>query len=295
MNKLLYFIFAILLASSCNRPISKFVIENSENASAPAKISFKNESKKAEKFYWNFGDGDTSSIANPTHKYYMSGNYTVELIAEKGKKKSKSKKKIHVKAPEICLVLIETPYGEMEVELYDETPKHRDNFIKLAEKGFYDNLLFHRVIDGFMIQGGDPNSRNASKDKRLGSGGPGYQIDAEFNPDLVHVKGALSAARMGDNVNPEKKSSGSQFFIVQGSKLSEAQLKQIEQRKGIHYTQDQIKQYKEMGGTPFLDGDYTVFGKVTRGLDIIDKIVKVKKDRADRPMKNIWMKIKVIK
>ncbi len=295
MKRIIYFVFAVVLASSCNRPIAKFVVENSDNANAPAKIKFKNESKKAEEFYWDFGDGDTSSVDNPEHKYLMSGNYTVELVAKKGKKISKTKKKVHIQAPVVCLVLIETPYGDMEVELYDETPKHRDNFIKLAEKGFYDGLLFHRVIDGFMIQGGDPNSKNAPKDKRLGSGGPGYQIDAEFNPDLIHLKGALSAARMGDNVNPEKKSSGSQFFIVQGSKLTDAQLKQIEQRKGIHYTEKQKKEYKQIGGTPFLDGDYTVFGRVISGLDVIDKIAKVKKNRADRPVEDIWMKIKVIK
>jgi len=295
MRKLIFFVFAIVFATSCNRPIAKFVVQNAEKANAPAKIKFKNKSKKAESFYWDFGDGDTSTLADPTHKYLMSGNYTVELTAKKGKKTAKIKKKVHIQAPVVCLVLIETPYGEMEVELYDETPKHRDNFIKLAEKGFYDNLLFHRVIDGFMIQGGDPESKNAPKNKRLGSGGPGYQVDAEFNPDLVHVKGALSAARMGDNVNPEKKSSGSQFFIVQGSKLTDAQLKKIEQRKGIHYTEKQKEQYKELGGTPFLDGDYTVFGRVINGLDVIDKIAKVKKNRADRPVENIWMKIKVIK
>jgi len=137
MRKLLYLVFAIVLVSSCNRPIAKFMIENSKNASAPAKIKFKNESKKADKFYWDFGDGNTSTVSNPTHKYLMSGNYTVELVAAKGKKKAKTKKKVHIQAPVVCLVLIETPYGEMEVELYDETPKHRDNFIKLRPKSFF--------------------------------------------------------------------------------------------------------------------------------------------------------------
>jgi len=179
--------------------------------------------------------------------------------------------------------------------LYDNTPKHRDNFTKLADEGFYDGLLFHRVINGFMIQGGDPGSKNATKNKRLGSGGPGYQIDAEFNPENIHIKGALAAARMGDAVNPEKKSSGSQFYIVQGNKLTEAQLKQIENRKGIHYTEEQKKLYMETGGTPFLDMDYTVFGRVIEGLDVIDKIAKAKTGQGNRPVKDIWMKIKVIK
>jgi len=296
LKYILYFVVGLFFLSSCNRPIANFIVENStDDIKAPAKITFTNQSKKADIYLWDFGDGDTSSQINPTHKFLMSGNYTVELIAKKGNKVAKTKRQVHVKAPEICLVLIETPYGEMEVELYDQTPKHRDNFIKLAEKGFYENLLFHRVINGFMIQGGDPNSKGAKKGKRLGSGGPGYQIDAEFNPELVHVKGALAAARRGGPTNPEKKSSGSQFYIVHGSKLTDQQLNQIEQKKGIHYTPEQRKEYIEIGGTPFLDMDYTVYGRVIKGLDVVDKIAQVKKDRSDRPVEDVWMKVKVIK
>jgi len=290
-----FIVVVLFFITSCNRPMANFSLLDKKEYHAPSKVTFKNQSEKAEIYLWNFGDGDTSSLANPTHKYTMSGNYTVELIAKKGNKVDKKQKQIHIQAPEICLVLIETPFGEMQVELYDETPKHRDNFIKLAEKGFYENLLFHRIINGFMIQGGDPKSKGASKKTRLGSGGPGYQIDAEFNPELVHLKGALAAARMGDGANPERKSSGSQFYIVQGSKLTDAQLDQIEQRKGIHYSAEQRKAYKEIGGTPFLDMDYTVYGRVIKGFDVIDKMSKVKKDRADRPEKDVWMKVKVIK
>lgn len=129
------------------------------------------------------------------------------------------------------IVLIKTGKGDMKVKLYNETPKHRDNFIKLAKAGFYDGLIFHRVIENFMIQGGDPESRNAKPGQRLGNGGPGYQIDAEFNPKFIHKKGALSAARLGDNVNPEKRSSGSQFYIVQGEKFTESSLETLKKNK----------------------------------------------------------------
>ncbi len=292
---LYYSLFVLFVLASCNRPVAKFVIEKNEGLNAPAKVKFINQSKKADRYQWNFGDGDTSSVENPEHKYLMSGNYAVELTAKKDKKSNSTKQQLHIMPPDKCLVLIQTPYGDMLAELYDNTPKHRDNFTKLADEGFYDGLLFHRVIHGFMIQGGDPNSKNAPRGKRLGSGGPGYQIDAEFRPENIHLKGALAAARMGDAVNPEKKSSGSQFYIVQGNKLTENQLKQIENRKGIHYSDKQKKMYLKSGGTPFLDMDYTVFGRVIEGLDVLDKIAGAKTGKGDRPVKDIWMKIKVVK
>ena len=200
-----------------------------------------------------------------------------------------------VKAPKNCLVEIKTSMGNMLIELYDETPKHRDNFFKLAEEGFYDDLLFHRVIDGFMIQGGDPNSRNARPGQPLGSGGPGYQIPAEFNESFVHTKGSLAAARQGDQVNPERKSSGSQFYIVQGKKLTDQELAMMERRTGLSYTEEQKEAYKNLGGTPFLDGQYTVFGRVIEGMDVIDKIAAVAKNPGDRPAEDIKMKIEPIK
>ena len=192
-----------------------------------------------------------------------------------------------------CLIEIVTDYGTMVVQLSDATPLHRDNFIKLAEEGYYDSLLFHRVIDGFMIQGGDPNSKNAAPGAPLGMGGPGYQVPAEFVDDLVHVKGAIAAARTGDNVNPEKKSSGSQFYIVHGNPVEDGMLDMIEMRKGFKYTDEQRAAYKELGGTPFLDRDYTVFGRVVSGLEVIDAIARVQKDQRDRPLKDVRMYIKV--
>jgi cyclophilin family peptidyl-prolyl cis-trans isomerase len=158
--------------------------------------------------------------------------------------------------------VIHTDFGDMKGVLYNETPKHRDNFVKLAKSGFYDGLLFHRVIMGFMIQGGDPLSKTAKPGQKLGMGDPGYTIPAEFNPDLKHDRGALAAAR---TENPTKASSGSQFYIVQPEK-----------------------------GTHFLDMNYTVFGKITDGLDVIDKIASAPKDQSDRPLKDIKMTVKII-
>lgn len=242
-------------------------------------------------------------------------------------------------------VLIKTEYGNMVVKLYNETPLHRDNFIKLVEDGFYKDLLFHRVIKNFMIQGGDPDSKNAASNKRLGGGGPGYQIDAEIVEGKYHKKGALSAARQGDNTNPERKSSGSQFYIVQGKVYNEQQLKQFEQKKKfqvvrtegmklfkqnqalfqelqqagntdsitalrIHIQEqaeknvpdsifamntDQKEIYTTVGGTPHLDGAYTVFGEVVDGFAIIDSIANVATGQGDRPIEDIIMDMELIK
>lgn len=189
--------------------------------------------------------------------------------------------------PKVTKFIIHTDYGDMTGILYNETPKHRDNFVKLTKSGFFDGLLFHRVIAGFMIQGGDPDSKNAKPGQRLGMGGPGYTVPAEFNTAFIHKKGALSAARQGDQVNPAKASSGSQFYIVQGKKMSAAQL-------GANYTAEQKKIYETIGGTPFLDNQYTVFGEIIQGLDVIDKIAAVEKDASDRPVKDVKMTIRIV-
>jgi peptidyl-prolyl cis-trans isomerase B (cyclophilin B) len=181
---------------------------------------------------------------------------------------------------------IKTEYGTMKGILYNETPQHRDNFVKLTKQGFYDGLLFHRVISGFMIQGGDPDSKNAKAGQSLGMGGPGYTVPAEFNKSLIHKKGALAAARTADQMNPQKASSGSQFYIVQGKPVPASQL-------GA-YTPDQKKIYETLGGVPFLDNNYTVYGEITEGLDVIDKIATVQKDGNDRPVKDVKMTVKII-
>ena len=197
--------------------------------------------------------------------------------------------------PASCLVQITTDYGRLLVRLYDETPLHRDNFLKLAEEGFYDGLLFHRVMNGFMVQGGDPESRDASPGSALGIGGPGYQVPAEFNENLIHVKGALAAARQPDMVNPEKKSSGSQFYIVQGAPVDEASLDILEIRNGMHYSPAQREEYATLGGTPHLDMGYTVFGRVIEGMDVIDKIAAVQTDQRNRPTGDIKMQVEIVK
>ena len=184
----------------------------------------------------------------------------------------------------VSYVKIETTYGDIVVKLYNETPKHRDNFLKLVKEGFYDDLLFHRVIKDFMIQGGDPNSRDAKPGQMLGDGTLGYTIPAEFNPELFHKKGALAAARQGDQVNPRKESSSCQFYIVQGNVWDAARLRMVEQRMGKSFTKEQAEAYATIGGTPFLDGEYTVFGEVVEGLEVIDKIASVTCGPMDRPV-----------
>ncbi len=244
------------------------------------------------------------------------------------------------------VVLIETGLGDIKVKLYNETPKHRDNFLKLIKDGTLNETLFHRVIKNFMIQGGDPESKNAPAGKQLGSGDVGYTLPAEFvYPRYFHKKGALAAARQGDQVNPKKESSGCQFYLVTGKIFSETELLGMEQninqnrlntafnrlaqkhmkeiykmRKdndmdGLYdlqerlvaeaqaevdslspfrFTPEQVKAYSTVGGAPHLDGEYTVFGEVIEGLNIIDSIQNVKTDRADRPVEDIRMKVSLV-
>ncbi len=195
-------------------------------------------------------------------------------------------------------VRIITPFGPMTVLLYDETPRHRDNFLKLVSEKFYDNLLFHRCIKTFMVQGGDPQSRGAAQSQMLGGGGPGYTVPAEFNPTLVHKRGALCAARQGDQVNPKKESSGSQFYIVQGRTMTDMELGQLEMNlgrahPGFKYSDAQKQLYMTVGGTAQLDMEYTVFGEVIEGLAVIDSINSQKTVR-DRPIQDITMKMEII-
>jgi cyclophilin family peptidyl-prolyl cis-trans isomerase len=202
---------------------------------------------------------------------------------------------INAQIADVPIVEIETPYGNISLKLYNETPIHQENFLKLVSQKYYDDQIFHRVIKGFMIQAGDPDSRNAGPGQALGRSGPGYTIPAEISKDLFHKKGALAAARLPDNVNPRKESSGSQFYIVQGRKYTPAELDQME-RNGYHiqFTDEQRKVYTTIGGTPHLDYDYTVFGEVIDGLDVVDKIASVKKDSRDRPLTDIKIKIRRI-
>ncbi|MDF1695187.1 MAG: peptidylprolyl isomerase [Saprospiraceae bacterium] len=186
-------------------------------------------------------------------------------------------------------VTIKTEFGDLKVELYDSTPNHKENFLKRVDEEYYKDLLFHRVIAGFMVQGGDPNSRNAGPEARLGGGGPKERVDAEIG--APHFKGTLAAARQPDAANPEKKSSGSQFYLVQGSPQSDQQLDNWERTKGFKYNAAQREKYKTLGGRPDLDAEYTVFGEVVEGIEIIDQIAAVPVGAANRPLKDIKMNI----
>lgn len=198
-------------------------------------------------------------------------------------------------------VRITTPYGVMLVKLYDETPQHKENFLKLVSEGFYDSLLFHRVIADFMIQGGDPQSKDAKPGQPLGSGGLDYLVPAEFHTDLYHKKGALAAARQSDQVNPEKKSSACQFYIVQGRKSPANILESLEARRNkknpeqpFSYSDEAVEAYSTIGGAPHLDGAYTVFGEVVKGLEVIDMIAAVGVDGRNRPVEDVQMFIELI-
>ncbi len=242
------------------------------------------------------------------------------------------------------VVLIKTQFGNMKVELYNETPKHRDNFLKLVKEGYYNGVLFHRVIKEFMVQGGDPSSRNAKPNEQLGNGGPDYTIDCEINTKFLHKKGALAAARQGDNINPERKSSGSQFYLVQGvvfpandlpaleakgnEKQAQSNMRQLVRENNdslVFYqssgnqvafatlmerlqnqaiaktaqtpfklTEEQKQVYTTVGGTPHLDGNYTVFGEVIEGLHVIDDIAAQPCDINNRPIVDIKMEIELV-
>jgi len=198
--------------------------------------------------------------------------------------------------PKNQYVRIKTEFGECIVRLYNQTPLHRDNFLKLARSGYYNGVLFHRVIKDFMIQGGDPDSKNAKPDSLLGEGGPKYTIQAEFNDSLFHKKGVLAAAREGDDVNPAKASSGSQFYLVQGKVFTDQQLDNVEEKRlKFKIPEWQREVYKTIGGTPHLDRNYTVYGEIVVGLDMVDKIAALATDKNNRPKQDVKMEVTVLK
>lgn len=292
MRHLLPLLVLAALLTHCAAPKPAFTA-TSQKVMAAEYLSFQNDSEGAVSYAWDFGDGATSTEATPRHRYFTSGDYSVTLTAtnEKGKAKT-TVKTVTVTPPQECLVRIETSMGNMIARLSDATPQHQDNFVKLVEENFYEDLLFHRVIEGFMLQGGDPNSRGADEKARLGSGGPGYQVPAEFVDSLAHVKGAIAAARTN---NPAKASSGSQFYIVHGRNVTEGELNKQEAQSGVRYPSDVRAEYLEKGGVPFLDQGYTVFGQVIEGLDVIDKIAAVQTSSTDRPLEDVKMKITLIR
>jgi cyclophilin family peptidyl-prolyl cis-trans isomerase len=197
------------------------------------------------------------------------------------------------KPPKNQYVRINTAYGQCIVRLYNETPKHRDNFIKLAKKGFFNGTLFHRTIQDFMIQGGDPTSKNAKPGVELGDGDIGYTIPAEFRDSLFHKRGVIAAAR---DDNPQKASSGCQFYLVEGKRFTDSALNvlQATRLKGHIIPDWQRKVYESVGGVPHLDGSYTVFGEIVSGMDMVDEIAAVKKDDNDRPLVDVPMTVEAL-
>jgi cyclophilin family peptidyl-prolyl cis-trans isomerase len=282
---------AVLFFSSCSQaPQPSFEAVVPEGV-APLEVSFTNNSVNADQYLWSFGDGATSTEANPVHTYTGFGEMEVVLTATAGEQSVSDTMVIEIPEPPRQRVVIETAYGEILLELSNRTPLHRDNFIKLVKEGYYDGLLFHRVMDKFMIQGGDPDSRDAEPGQQLGMGGPGYRVPAEFDPELVHLQGALAAAR--DN-NPEKASSGSQFYIVEGQPVNEGMLNQVETMRGFRYTPVQRAKYRELGGTPQLDREYTVFGYVLEGQEVVDQITSLGTDPYARPVEDVAMTIRLV-
>ena len=189
------------------------------------------------------------------------------------------------------MVEVTTDFGDFTIRLYDETAKYRKNFIDLVQEGFYDSLLFHRVMPDLIIQGGDPESKNAPKGKFLGRGNVDYTIRPDFR--YVHTFGAISGARKPDEVNPQKNSSGSQFFIVIGHSVTDQELDKIQKEKGIQYTPEQRRLYKLVGGIPQFDNEYSVFGEVTDGMDVVKKISRLRTDPNDRPVEDVRMYMKI--
>ena len=189
-------------------------------------------------------------------------------------------------------VLLETTAGNIRIALFDETPQHRDNFLKLIKEHVYDSLLFHRVIKDFMIQGGDLHSKHAQPGQRLGSGDYNYTVEAEFRlPKIFHCRGMVAMAREGDRVNPERRSSACQFYIVWGRVYNDARLMKVQERLDttahVQLTPEMQEVYKTVGGIPHLDGQYTVFGEVVEGLDVVDRIQLSATDPYDRPLEDI--------
>jgi peptidyl-prolyl cis-trans isomerase B (cyclophilin B) len=292
--------FAILLTACTKKQQVDFSFELPKETS-PVEISFSNKTTGATSYYWDFGDGNTSTEVNPKHTFNYWGTYNITLSAYNSEGEVvNSIKPITLRKPERRIVEIETDYGIIKAELFNFTPKHRDNFIKLAEEGYYDGTLFHRIMQGFMVQGGDPDSKNATAEQALGQGGPDYTIPAEIVSGAYHFKGALAAARQPDQVNPERASSGSQFYIVHGTPNTPQQLQGYVNQKSqrgmrVTYSQPQVDYYGAQGGSPVLDMEYTVFGQVIEGLHLIDKLATVPTGQLNRPVRDLKMKVRVIK
>lgn len=264
---------------SCVSPKAYFDIESSEDT-VPVRLQMRNMSEHADSCVWDFGNGEKSTELNPEVRYLYSGTYNITLKATKGKKESLHEYKIYLNAPERCLVYLETNYGDLTFELYNETPKHRDNFLRLIHENYYNGIRFHRIIRGFVVQAGDEKTKTHTGSSNYRKE---YTIASEINDDFYHTRGALAMARQPDQVNPEKKSSGTQFYIVHGAPVMSSTLEDYEIEKDMEYPEDIKKMYKNQGGSPQLDKEYTIFGHLIDGFDVLDKIAQVSTDSQDKP------------
>lgn len=277
--RILLFLWLFFIIS-CASPSASFEVGVYEPI-VPVSIMLKNTSEDADSCYWDFGNGFSSSDVHPDVRYMFSGSYTITLKTFRGKKSSVYTEKIHLNAPDKCLINMETNYGHMTFELFNETPVHRDHFLSLIHKGYYEGIHFHRVIRGFVVQAGDEKTRSRKKshyDIKEGT------LPSEIVEGMYHTRGALAMARQPDQVNPEKKSSSTQFYIVHGGPVSEGTLEDYEIEKDILYPEEIKKLYKNPGGSPQLDKEYTIFGHLIDGYDVLDKIAQASTDTQDKPI-----------
>lgn len=278
---LIYCICTAFLVS-CSRPVAHFTI--SESRQVPAELSFSNSSEKAQAYSWYIDDKLVSEEEDMKQLFLHSGRYNIRLEVTDGKKTDDISKELVLGPPDDCIVWMETSKGNMAFKLLEGTPIHRKNFLYKIESGYYKNKVFHRVIDGFMIQGGRSSDGAAAK-----------TIQAEIKSSNVHTRGALAAARMPDAMNPEKASSDVEFYIVQGRKIDEEGLLNMASEKLLDYTDEQISTYLHRGGAPQLDMEYTVFGYLVFGDEVIDRIASAKTDVNDKPIEDILIQdIKVL-
>lgn len=266
------------LLSACAKPISQFRTVSTD-FTAPATIEFENLSTGADSYAWKVDSQYISDSNNFNHIFLSSGRHTIELVSSTGSKENISSQDIFIQAPSECLVYMMTSLGPLLFSLSDKTPIHRDNFLDLIASSYYDGIKFHRVINGFMIQAGDPKTNDISQKISHKK-----EIQEEINTGLMHYKGALAAARMPDNINPDRASSGTQFYVVEGQSLTAEAIEKHGYSKLFDYTEEQKLKYIQEGGAPQLDGEYTVFGHLIDGYDTLEAISNAATDSRDNPI-----------
>lgn len=273
----------LVILTSCSKPLADFtLLDTQKETLTPHLLKADNTSSNASTYVWKVNGKEISTSNDLEYPLYNSGRYIIELEAKEGDKSSTKTDEVIINAREACLLLMRTTEGDMIFSLLEETPLHLHNMEQLIEDKYYNGLLFHRIIDDFMIQGGDNKTRSSGR-RFLEP----ETIDHEIKKEFPHYRGALAAARMPDDINPEKASSGSQFYIVDGRRYDMDKIKKAQKEKYFDYTTEQLEAYVDKGGAPQLDGEYTVFGYMVQGYDVLDKISRVETDKFDRPIDDI--------